>query len=232
MNIDGTDAYSLTTNLYSNDSEPAWSPDGQQIACVRGFDSTADGVANFSSCGSEIYTIASDGTVPDPTNITVGNGGTDPSWSPDGTRIAYVNIVDDNFDIFSLELASGKSDQLTRTAEHEAEPKWSPDGREIIFARGYAHAMFNCGFAHTGLGYPWVQISSDIYRMTADGQNQMRITETQSNFDPAWSPDGSAIVFVSRRNNETQVFVLDAQHKNEYAITSSPGEKSSPSWTR
>jgi Tol biopolymer transport system component len=231
INSDGTGLLTLTSNRNSDDSEPAWSPDGQQIAFVRGFDPSAHGIANISSCGSEIYVINSDGTSSTPTNLTEGAGGTDPSWSPDGALIAFATNRDDNFEIYTLEVKSHKVVRLTETEANEVEPTWSPDGTQILYARGYVTDTFNCGFAHTGLGLPEFQSGSDIYRMSADGRSQTRVTETENNFDPTWSPDGTSIAFVSFRNNETQIYVIDPFHKGEYKITSSPGIKSSPSWS-
>jgi Tol biopolymer transport system component len=231
VNSDGSDLQSLTFNSMSNDAEPAWSPDGQQIAFVRGFDPTSDGIANTSFCGFEIYQVSVDGCAT-PVRVTDGSGGTDPSWSPDGTRIAYVSDRGGNFDVYAVGLDSGKVDQLTDTPENEAEPTWSPDGTEIAYARGYFHATFDCGFAHTGLADPWYQPGSDIYRMSSDGSKQVRVTFTENNFDPSWSPDGTSLSFVSFRDNQSQLFILDPYHKEEYSITTSVGQKSSPSWSR
>jgi Tol biopolymer transport system component len=231
INSDGTGLLTLTSNRNSDDSEPAWSPDGRQIAFVRGFDPSANGIANFTTCGFEIYVINSDGTSSTPTNLTEGAGGTDPSWSPDGALIAFATSRDGNFEIYTLNVGSHKVERLTQTEANEAEPTWSPDGTQILYARGYVTDSFNCGFAHTGLGLPEFQSGSDIYRMSADGQSQTRVTETENNFDPTWSPDGTAIAFVSFRNNETQIYVIDPFHKEDYKITSGPGIKSSPSWS-
>jgi Tol biopolymer transport system component len=230
VNSDGSDLQSLTSNSNSSDGEPAWSPDGRQIAFVRGFDPTSDGIANSTSCGFEIYVVSADGTGT-PVRITDGSGGTDPSWSPDGTRIAYVSDRDGDFDIYSITLGSSKVDQLTQTPENEAEPTWSPDGTQIAYARGYFHASSSCGFAHTGLSDPGYQPGSDIYRMSADGRKQVRVTFTANNFDPSWSPDGTSLAFVSFRDNQSQLFILAPNHKEEYSITTSMGQKSSPSWS-
>jgi Periplasmic component of the Tol biopolymer transport system len=229
VNSDGTDLRTLTTNSISIDSEPAWSPDGQRLAFVRGYDPTSGGVANSTSCAFEIYLLDADGNSP-LIRLTDGSGASDPSWSPDGTRIAYASNRGGNFDIYSIELDSGKVDQLTQTPEDEAEPTWSPNGQEIAYARGYVHATFDCGFAHTGLSDPIYEPGSDIYRMLSDGSKQVRVTTTENNFEPTWSPDGTSLAFVSFRDNQTQLFILDQYHKEEYSITTTAGDKSSPSW--
>jgi Tol biopolymer transport system component len=231
INSDGTGLVKLTTNSGSHDSEANWSPDGSTLAFVRGFDATVGGIANRSSCGSEIYTISVDHPELGTTSITQGYGGTDPSWSPNGSQIAFVSVRTDNYEIYTYTFDGDKTDQLTFTEAHEAEPSWSPSGKEIAYSRGYLHATYDCGFAHTGLGPVPLLDGPDIFVMSNDGSNQTQITETENNFDPVWSPDGAALCFVSFSEGATQLFILDQFHKDPYPITLHPGEKSSPSWS-
>lgn len=234
--VDGTGLRRLTTNSLSYDSEPAWSPDGSKIAFVRGFDPTVGGIANFTSCGSEIYVVGMDDGRE--INLTQGLGGTDPAWSPDGKRIAFASSREnylasnhvENYDIYSMTDEGGDVLQLTMTEENEAEPAWSPDGKRIAYARNYLRVNFSCGFAHTGFDVDPTLNGPDIYVMSSDGSDQNRLTHTENNLEPAWSPDGASLAFVSSRKGYQQIYVLHPHTKREFGITSDAAHKSSPSW--
>ena len=232
IDVDGTGLRTLTVNNKSYDSEPAWSPDGSKIAFVRGFDPTSEGVANFTECGpARIYVVNVD-IQERAINLTPDQSATDPSWSPDGRRIAFASNKDGNYDIFSMTSEGADVQQLTSTHAQEAEPSWSPDGKMIAYASGYAAAEVPCGFIHTGLGNTNVLARPDIYVMSIDGSTQTRLTETENNLEPTWSPDGASLAFVSFHGNAYEICVLDAYHKTAYCITSDSTFKSSPSWSR
>lgn len=113
-----------------------------------------------------------------------------PTWSPDGTLLAYSKRSEAfNDDIFALTIASGVEVNLTDTPGYDGFPQWSADGLRITFeSRRDGNA--------------------NVYAMDADGRNLERLT-THPAFDgqPAWSPDGSQIVFESGR----EVFIHETQ---------------------
>lgn len=235
IDVDGSGLRTLTTNNFTRDSEPAWSPDGQKIAFVRGFDPTSEGVANLTDCApARIYVTEADGVFTNLINLTPDQNATDPAWSPDGTRIAFASNLDGNYDIYSMASDGTDVQQLTRTDEQEAEPSWSPDGKWIAYASGYVGAKVTCGFMHTGRGNGDDPIfpHPDIYVMSDDGDNQTRLTETENNLEPTWSPDGLSLAFVSFSEDAWEICVMDPQHKIPFCITSDSNFKSSPSWSR
>ena len=234
IDVDGSGLRTLTTNNFTRDSEPAWSPDGQKIAFVRGFDPTSEGVANLSDCApARIYVTEADGVFTNPINLTPDQNATDPAWSPDGTRIAFASNLDGNYDIYSMASDGTDVQQLTQTDEQEAEPAWSPDGKWIAYASGYLGAKVTCGFMHTGRdSEPIPTVHPDIYVMSNDGGNQTRLTETENNLEPTWSPDATSLAFVSYSEDAWEICVLDPAHKTPFCITSDSGFKSSPSWSR
>ena len=117
MNPDGTGQTRLTTNP-GVDRDPAWSPDGQRIAFIRGI---------------EVWVMNADGS---------GQTSLDPfghglSWSPDGRKIAF-GRNDDGAGPEGLNVtnADGSGTTLIVSGDqgHEVlDTAWSPDGRKIAF---------------------------------------------------------------------------------------------------
>ena len=75
--------------------------------------------------------------------------------------------------------------------------------------------------------------NTEIYVMDADGGNQERLTNhPASDFQPDWSPDGTKIAFVSRRDGgASQIHVMDADGKNSIRLTDGRGGKRDPDWS-
>ena len=209
MDSDGNNAIRLTYDGFRK-NRPSWSPDGKRIA----FSSFRLPAINW-----EIYVIGTDGE--NEINLTNHKEPDDlPSWSPDGSKIAFVSMHDGgafgSHHIFVMN-ADGKGRRnLTGDTDliDSSDPTWSPDGSKIAF-----RSLFNL------VGY-------DIYIMTAEGKNLERLTEDSSSSMPAFSPDGRKIAFVSRRDGDTNIFLMDSNGMNVVKLTRSPPEiaNSSPVW--
>jgi len=80
-----------------------------------------------------IFSMSADGT--DVTQVTSGHFDRQPTWSPDGQRIAFVREnLDGGSDIFIVNADGSGAKQLTTGSIRPADPTWSPDGRTIAFA--------------------------------------------------------------------------------------------------
>jgi TolB protein len=167
INVDGTGERVLT----EGGANAAWSPDGSLIAF-----NTVDVKPD-----AGIYVINSDGTglrlllgteFEDP---GAGDYPTDPAWSPDGKRIAFVRkdiYWWKPWQVYTMN-ADGSSPRLLTSAPADQKPKWSPDGTMIAFG-----AFRNIG------------------TMNADGSG-FRLYSAQLGFEPDWSPDGKSLIYSS-----------------------------------
>jgi dipeptidyl aminopeptidase/acylaminoacyl peptidase len=207
MDADGSNQTNLT-NHSSIDSDPAWSPDGNQIA----FRSDRDGNA-------EIYVMNADGS--NQTRLT--NHFRDdfsPTWSPDGTQIAFSsnrNGITGGIGIYVMD-ADGSNVHIlvveyVPSISRNLSAAWSPDGTQIAFETN-----------RDG--------NREIYVVDADGTGLTNLTNHSNNdFSPAWSPDGTQIAFHSGRDGNYEIFVMDADGSNPTNLTNHDSYDSFPVWS-
>jgi TolB protein len=148
---------------------PDWSPDGMHIAF-----NTLDYSAYCypETCLPDIYAINPDGSSRTP---LTGDPASDylPSWSPDGSKIAFVSDRDRNAEIYTMNADGTAQTRLTDDPATDTSPVWSPDGSQIAFV-SYRADAFN----------------SDLYTMNSDGTGVTRLTATagSSEGSPDWQP--------------------------------------------
>jgi TolB protein len=228
VDVDGSNLQSLINGTKTL-SEPAWSPDGSRIAFVRGFDETIGGYAYNISCHGEIYFI--DVATHKEMNLTRGEGGADPAWSPDGTRIAFSSFRDGYSEIYTMSPNGNDVERLTYSEKGAGEPAWSPSGNQIAYVSHLIQAEVVCGFIPTGRpGSPiedWTRISV----MESDGTNQVELGITSGGNEPTWSPDGASLAFVLSNKSGRQIYVTDSKGTSLMQLTSDSEQKSSPSWS-
>jgi TolB protein len=70
-----------------------------------------------------------------------------PSWSPDGTQIAFASRRADNWDLYLMRADGSGIRRLTADRAYDGEPAWSPDGTRIAFARSRAGCSYRATVA-------------------------------------------------------------------------------------
>ena len=154
-----------------------------------------------------------------PITITSAGISFDPSPSPDGDRIAFTGIVDDNRDIYTIDRNGAGLWRLTTGEAADDEAAWSPDGSRIAFRS-----------TRSGVSEIWV--------MNANGSDPRRLTGPvegwsfgEESFEPAWSPDSRFIVYAKREANDADIWIMNADGSGKRRLTSGTAQDSDPVWS-
>ena len=111
-----------------------------------------------------------------------------PTWSPDGSEIAYVSFETTRPAIYRQNLNTGAREQLTNFKGINSSPSWSPDGKTM------AMVLSKDG-------------SPDIYLMDLASKRLTRATKHYAiDTEPAWMPDGKSLLFTSDRGGRPQIY--------------------------
>ncbi len=125
--VEGISIYSINANgshltKLTDGKNPAWSPDGEQIAFEF-----------RSNKHVQIYRINGDGSGRVQLTQDSNNNNSDPTWSPDGEQIAFVSDRDGNKEIYVMNADGSNQKRLTNNPGSDLQPDWSPDGKSIAF---------------------------------------------------------------------------------------------------
>ena len=135
---------------------------------------------------------------------------TDPAWSPDGERIAYVSTKDGETAIYVMALEDGRVTRLTRGGAWNGNPSWSPDGRWIMF--------------DSSRDGPNAEVRN-LFKVRPDGTDLSHVTrQPDYNGQPSWAPDGKRVAFLLGRSHAAgNIFVMSPDGSGQRQLTHQEG---------
>lgn len=111
-----------------------------------------------------------------------------PSWSPDGSRLAYVSFEHRRPEIFVQNLQTGQRDLVSKSDGMNGAPAWSPDGRQLALTLTSGD-------------------NPDIYVLDLASRKLQQVTRHWAiDTEPSWMPDGREIIFTSSRSGKPQLY--------------------------
>jgi hypothetical protein len=200
INADGSNLQRITDGI-----DPAWSPDGRQIAFSRFRDPRG------------IYVIKADGS--DEHRVFDWSAARWPNWSSDGQQILFSRATgkgrqdETTFCFFGfcftlpafphwrlglVNVSDGSFREPPSTQITHA-PAWSPDGKRVA--------------------YDDIQ---GIRIQTFDDQDSYFVTSDAYDTSPAWSPDGKRIAFVRRQHDHWEIYVVNEDTRGLRRLTDTP----------
>jgi Tol biopolymer transport system component len=214
MNADGTGVTRLTNNTTA-DKAPAWSPNGTKIAFVSNRADQHDEIYVMSANGSGVTQLNKN--LPEQGCNTCHGGAVEaPTWSPDGTKIAFLRRAT----IFSwdIDLMNPDGSGVTRltNAGFAGRLSWGRTGK-IAFD---PHVDPGVGFS-----------DYEIAVVTVNGAAVTRLTNNTAQDEyPSWSPDGTKIAFESNRGGNFEIYLMNANGTGTTRLTSNTVFDGEPAW--
>ncbi len=137
----------------------------------------------------------------------------DPSWSPDGSMIAFASSRSGARQLFVMNADGTNIQQVTSLTDMGGRSAWSPDGTKLAFYRG-----------------PFGD--RNIYVIHIDGTGLVKLTNGGDNLAPSWSPDGNWIAFTSFRDGNNELYIMRPDGTGVTRLTNSPISDWQPRWGR
>jgi Tol biopolymer transport system component len=147
--------------------------------------------------------------IPPLSGCGTGQADFNPSWSPEGTKIAFTSDRDGNQEIYVMNADGTEQTNLTNDPGSDNYPDWSPDGSKIAFTS-----------RRDGI--------EEIYVMNTDGAGPTRLTDASCCWsrNPSWSPDSTKIAFTAWREGQEQreqIYVMASDGSGQASLSDARG---------
>ncbi|MES2919716.1 MAG: Tol-Pal system beta propeller repeat protein TolB [Pseudomonadota bacterium] len=124
-----------------------------------------------------------------------------PSWSPDGSKVAYVSFESGRPAIYTQTITSRERQKIASFRGLNGAPAWSPDGRKMALT-----------LSRDG--------NPEIYVMDIATRELTRVTNHFAiDTEPRWLPDGSGLIFTSDRGGSAQIYRLNLADRSAKRLT-------------
>jgi Tol biopolymer transport system component len=181
QSVSGQNPINLTKDSPEDDTQPAFSPDGETIAFRS--ERQGGGIFVMGRTGESVRRIT--------------DSGFNPAWSPDGTQLVFATAVPDPFarsrsELWTVTPATGEKRRLSDVVDG-VQPSWSPHGQRIAY-----WAVFGEGRR---------QGQRDIWTVPANSGPPTPVTSDAAlDWNPVWSPEGRFLYFSSDRGGSMNLW--------------------------
>ena len=170
----------------------------------------------------------------------------DPAWSPDGRRLAYLAPgAGGAADVFVADADGTNRGRLTHTELDEASPTWAPDGRRIAVERNGSIVLVRADGVEgrtlaRGAEPAWspggqriaFSAGGDLFVVRTRGGRPRRVTSSPaSESSPSWAPDGRRLAYVTDETGALDIRVLDLRSRAVVQVTADPAVDSAPAFS-
>jgi dipeptidyl aminopeptidase/acylaminoacyl peptidase len=181
---------------------------------------------------------------------------TKPRWSPDGTQLAFLSEREGHpkAQLYVMPAAGGEPSRLTNLPKGVMHHVWSPDGARLAFMARVGgwqeptneedrqkskpvRVITKLKYKANGEGFIYDR-RPHLFVVSTDGSEPRQLTDGDfADADPAWSPDGTHLVFISARHQErdydnaSDVWIISAHGGEPRRLTDTAGPVGSPTFS-
>lgn len=208
VDVESGETTQITNNEYA-DADPKWSPDGAQIAFLSY-------IADDSSLAQFPDLFVVDVASRDVRRLTEDSASdVYHTWSADGGTLMFTSYGFDGANVMLADMESGTIAPITDLAlGNSFDAQWSPNGRQIMLDVRY--------FDERG---------TELGLLDADGNSYIVLAHNEYvGFDADWSPDGAQIVYISDAEEDSEIYIVNADGTANKRLTDNEFSDIAPEW--